>query len=305
MLQPQNQLKLYGLQTQLSELINLFKKNNLPNKILLSGLKGIGKCTMAYHLINLILSQSEKNTYDQKNFKINSENKSFKLIQNKTSPNFILIDVLSDKKNIDISHIRNMINNLQKLSFNDKPRFILIDNIEFLNTSSNNALLKILEEPLTNCYFILINSNKKILPTLKSRCLNFRVSLSNKDSIEVSNKLINQDIFDLINPELIDYYITPGKIYNLFKFAQENEINLNKIKLSDLINYIITKNIYKKESQIENLIFDLIEFYLVRNISEKYSKFYTYFLKRIQNIKKYNLDKESLFIEFQLKILNG
>ena len=305
MLQPQNQLKLYGLQTQLSELINLFKKNNLPNKILLSGLKGIGKCTMAYHLINLILSQSEKNTYDQKNFKINSENKSFKLIQNKTSPNFILIDVLSDKKNIDISQIRNMINNLQKLSFNDKPRFILIDNIEFLNTSSNNALLKILEEPLTNCYFILINSNKKILPTLKSRCLNFRVSLSNKDSIEVSNKLINQDIFDLINPELIDYYITPGKIYNLFKFAQENEINLNKIKLSDLINYIITKNIYKKESQIENLIFDLIEFYLVRNISEKYSKFYTYFLKRIQNIKKYNLDKESLFIEFQLKILNG
>ncbi len=305
MLQPQNQLQLYGLQTQLSELINLFKKNNLPNKILLSGLKGIGKCTMAYHLINLILSQSEKNTYDQKNFKINSENKSFKLIQNKTSPNFILIDVLSDKKNIDISQIRNMINNLQKLSFNDKPRFILIDNIEFLNTSSNNALLKILEEPLTNCYFILINSNKKILPTLKSRCLNFRVSLSNKDSIEVSNKLINQDIFDLINPELIDYYITPGKIYNLFKFAQENEINLNKIKLSDLINYIITKNIYKKESQIENLIFDLIEFYLVRNISEKYSKFYTYFLKRIQNIKKYNLDKESLFIEFQLKILNG
>ena len=305
MLQPQNQLKLYGLQTQLSELINLFKKNNLPNKILLSGLKGIGKCTMAYHLINLILSQSEKNTYDQKNFKINPENKSFKLIQNKTSPNFILIDVLSDKKNIDISQIRNMINNLQKLSFNDKPRFILIDNIEFLNTSSNNALLKILEEPLTNCYFILINSNKKILPTLKSRCLNFRVSLSNKDSIEVSNKLINQDIFDLINPELIDYYITPGKIYNLFKFAQENEINLNKIKLSDLINYIITKNIYKKESQIENLIFDLIEFYLVKNISEKYSKFYTYFLKRIQNIKKYNLDKESLFIEFQLKILNG
>ena len=305
MLQPQNQLKLYGLQTQLSELINLFKKNNLPNKILLSGLKGIGKCTMAYHLINLILSQSEKNTYDQKNFKINSENKSFKLIQNKTSPNFILIDVLSDKKNIDISQIRNMVTNLQKLSFNDKPRFILIDNIEFLNTSSNNALLKILEEPLTNCYFILINSNKKILPTLKSRCLNFRISLSNKDSIEVSNKLINQDIFDLINPELIDYYITPGKIYNLFKFAQENEINLNKIKLSDLINYIITKNIYKKESQIENLIFDLIEFYLVKNISEKYSKFYTYFLKRIQNIKKYNLDKESLFIEFQLKILNG
>jgi len=304
MLKTENQLNLYGLNNQINELINLYKNKNLPNKILLSGTKGIGKSTMAYHFINYVLSEDEKYFYDNKNFKINPENRSFKLIQNKTSPNFILIDIHAEKKNIDISQIRNLINNLQKTSFNSKPRFILIDNIEFLNLNSINALLKILEEPTINSYFILINNDKKILPTLKSRCLNFRISLSNRESIEVSNKLINQNVFDVINHNLLDYYASPGKIYNLIKFSEENKIDLKEIDLNDLINIIISKNFYKKNNSIQNLILDFIELYLVRNISKKYSEFYTYFLKKIDKTKRFNLDFESLLIEFKLKILN-
>lgn len=304
MLKKENQLNLYGLNNQINELINLYKNKNLPNKILLSGTKGIGKSTMAYHFINYVLSEDEKYFYDIKNFKINPENRSFKLIQNKTSPNFILIDIHAEKKNIDISQIRSLINNLQKTSFNSKPRFILIDNIEFLNLNSVNALLKILEEPTINSYFILINNDKKILPTLKSRCLNFRISLSNRESIEVSNKLINQNVFDVINHNLLDYYASPGKIYNLIKFSEENKIDLKKIDLNDLINIIISKNFYKKNNLIQNLILDFIELYLVKNISKKYSEFYTYFLKKIDKTKRFNLDFESLLIEFKLKILN-
>ena len=304
MLKKENQLNLYGLNNQINELINLYKNKNLPNKILLSGTKGIGKSTMAYHFINYVLSEDEKYFYDIKNFKINPENRSFKLIQNKTSPNFILIDIHAEKKNIDISQIRSLINNLQKTSFNSKPRFILIDNIEFLNLNSINALLKILEEPTINSYFILINNDKKILPTLKSRCLNFRISLSNRESIEVSNKLINQNVFDVINHNLLDYYASPGKIYNLIKFSEENKIDLKKIDLNDLINIIISKNFYKKNNLIQNLILDFIELYLVKNISKKYSEFYTYFLKKIDKTKRFNLDFESLLIEFKLKILN-
>ncbi len=304
MLKSENQLNLYGLNNQINELFNLYKNDNLPNKILLSGSKGIGKSTMAYHLINLILSKNENHHYDLKNLKINPENKSFRLIQNKTSSNFILIDIHADKKSIDISQIRDLIINLQKSSFNDAPRFILVDNIEFLNLNSINALLKILEEPTVNCYFILINNNKRILPTLKSRCLNFRISLSYKDTIDVTNKLVKQDIYDLINPELLNYYISPGKIYNLVEFSKENDIDLRDIKLNALIDLIISKNFYKKNNFVENLVLDLIEFYLVKNISKKYSDFYSYFLTKINNTKKFNLDFESLFLEFKLKILN-
>ena len=108
-LEPANQFKLFSHKEQFESLINLYSENKLPNKILFSGEKGIGKCTLAYHIINYILSLSEENSYDTKNLQINLENKSFKLVQNKSSPNFILIDVSADKKNINIDQIRNLI----------------------------------------------------------------------------------------------------------------------------------------------------------------------------------------------------
>ena len=55
-LKPVNQLSLYGHHSEFLNFINLYKNNKLPNKILLSGEKGIGKSTLAYHIINHILS---------------------------------------------------------------------------------------------------------------------------------------------------------------------------------------------------------------------------------------------------------
>ena len=179
-LKPENQLSLFGHHDIFLNFINLYKNNKLPNKILLSGEKGIGKSTLAYHIINQILSADEDLSYDSENYRINPDNRSFKLVLNKSNPNFISIDVDEDKKSIDINQIRNLILTLNKSSFNSKPRFVLIDNIELLNINSVNALLKILEEPNDNIYFVLINNNKKILPTLKSRCLNFNIHLTFK-----------------------------------------------------------------------------------------------------------------------------
>ena len=41
-LQPSSQKKLYSLNYELIELINLYKNDKLPSKILLSGQKGVG-----------------------------------------------------------------------------------------------------------------------------------------------------------------------------------------------------------------------------------------------------------------------
>ena len=119
-LKPSTQINLFGHKKIFNDLLKLYKNNNLPNKILLSGEKGIGKSTLAYHLINFVLSENEDHSYDYKNNEINSENKSYKLIQNKSNPNFYLIDVLEDKKKIDINQIRELIINLNKSSFNKK-----------------------------------------------------------------------------------------------------------------------------------------------------------------------------------------
>ena len=305
---PSNQTKLLGLDKYISELISLSKKGKLPNKILLSGNKGIGKSTLAYHFVNYSLSIDEEFNYDEINFKINKNNRSFKTIQNQSNPNFILIDIHPDKKLIDINQIRNLILNLNKSSFNNKARFVLIDNIELLNINSINALLKILEEPTNNVHFILINNNKKILSTLLSRCLNFKIFLSHNECLEISKNLLNDQLNSLINDDLTNYYLTPGNTYKLVKFAQINKYDLVNIDLRNFLKLIIKEKHYKKDENMKFLFFDLIEYYFRKinhSISSTIHDKYSYFLKKISDTKKFNLDEESLFMEFEEEILNG
>ena len=185
-LKPSENIQLFGMNIFFNEIANLYNQKKMPNKILLSGKKGLGKSTLAYHIINYILSLDEDYKYDINKFTIHNENKSYKLLQNHSHPNFYLVDLLDDKKNIDVAQVREMIKYTNKSSFNDMPRFILIDNIENLNKNSVNALLKIIEEPNHGVFFILINNNeKKILPTLRSRCLTFKINLTFKNTTSI------------------------------------------------------------------------------------------------------------------------
>ncbi|MDA9725635.1 DNA polymerase III [Candidatus Pelagibacter sp.] len=307
-LNPSTQINLFGHKEIFNQLHKLSKDDTLPNKILLSGEKGIGKSTLAYHLINFVLSKNEEQPYDYENNKINPDNKSYKLIQNKSNPNFYLIDVLEEKKNIDINQIRELIINLNKSSFNNKKRFVLIDNIELLNLNSINALLKILEEPNENINFILINNNKKVLPTLKSRCLNFKVFLTRDQSIRIINQLLDDDINTIINNKLFDYYSTPGKLFKLIKLSEEHDLDFVNFDLNTTLTTIIKNKIYKKDKSIIEIIYSFIELYFRNNTSIKnisLLKSYHYFLEKINNTRTYNLDEETLFMEFEDKILNG
>lgn len=303
-LKPLNQTQLFGYSKTLKELFNLYDLKKLPSKIIFSGQKGIGKSTVAYHLINYALSSNEDNPYDSKNFTIDRNNKSFILVQNETSPNFTLIDVKPEKKNIDINQIRDLINKMQKSSFNNKARFILIDNIEYLNLNSINALLKFLEEPNENIYFILIHNNSKILPTLKSRCLNFKLFLTNKDSFDITEKLLKANIQDKLNLDLMNYYFTPGNIFRLIDFFDKTDFDLKDLKLKEFLELVIKEKIYKKNDNLRSIIYEFIEFYLIKNFTLIKDEYYNYFINQIENIRKFNIDEESFFIEFKTKILN-
>ena len=308
LIEPINQQKLFGLENHFLELVRLYKNNIYPNKLLLSGPKGIGKSTLAYHFINYVLSENEDHKYDISNFKININSPTFKTIINGSNSNLIIIDINFDKKFIDINQIRDVIRALNKSSFNNKTRFVLIDNIEFLNTNSINALLKVLEEPNHNVHFILINNNKRVLPTLLSRCINYRIHLTNNECLQISNQLLNDSLDNLINSELINYYFTPGNIYYLVKFAKQYNYNLLNLDLRSFLKIIIKENHYKKDLFMKNIIFNFMEFYLRKlnlSFSKKIYEKYSYFLNKISDTKNFNLDEESLFMEFEEQILDG
>ena len=308
---PNNQKKLYGYNNEFTELVKLYKNKKLPSKIFLTGPKGIGKATMAYHLINYIFSSKEEYQYDLSNLEINNLNKSYKLLLNNTHPNFHLVDIMKDKKVIEISQIRQMINYSTKSTFNNNERIILIDNVENLNLNSLNSLLKIVEEPNENTLFILIfDSNKNILNTLKSRCLKFNLYLSFSQSVEITNKILNSNILDLISEDLFHYYNTPGDFINLINFANSLNLNLKEFDLKKFLIHLIDAGYYKNNTFIKNNIYKYIELYLLKLMKGSTSKnkiniLYNESIKKIANMKKYNLDQESIMIDLKTKLFNG
>ena len=308
-LKPSENTKIYGMEAFFMEIAGLYEQKKMPNKILLSGKKGSGKSTLAYHLINYFLSENEEFKYNLENFSINKDNKSYKLLQNNSHPNFYLIDLLTEKKSIDVSQIREMINYTNKSTFNDMARFILIDNVENLNKNSINALLKIVEEPNENVFFILINNcEKNILPTLKSRCLNFKISFTFNESLNISNSILEKNILEFVSYDLISYYNSPGEIISLFNFAEEKSINLIDHTISSFIRLIIENNYYKKNKPVKILLINLIELfflkkYIISNTKISLINFYHKFIKKIYDTEKFNLDEESLFLEFKSKLL--
>ena len=308
-LEPSENTSIYGYKYFFNEIIQLYNNRKMPNKILLSGKKGSGKSTFAYHLVNFFLSKDEELKYDLIENKINSENKSYKLLQNNSHPNFYLIDLLAEKKNIDVAQIRGMISYTNKSTFNNQDRFIMIDNVEYLNKNSINALLKIIEEPNENIYFILINnSEKNMLPTLKSRCITFKIHFSFDETVNICNQILNQNILNELNYDLINYYCTPGEIIKLIQFAEEKQINLRDHDVSSIISLIIENTYYKKNIFIKNLLINFIELFLLKRYKTSNNKnlllnFYQSFIQKINNTEKFNLDEESLFLEFKSKIL--
>ena len=97
------------------------------------------------------------------------------------------------------------------------------------------------------------------------------------------------------------FYKSDLKGYDII--SNEFDIDIKNLGLKDLIYLIIDQRYYKKDSSIRYLIFELIEFYLRYNLNSKFST-YNYFIRKIENLKRFNLDQESFFLELKSKMLN-
>ena len=307
-LKPNLQKNLYGFDNLFLDLKNLFDQNKLPNKILFSGQKGIGKCTLAYHLSNYILSINEIDPYNFEKKIINDTNKSFKLVSNNSHPNFYLINLKDEKKYIEIEQVRKMINYTNMSSFNDGYKIILIDNVENLNLNSVNALLKIIEEPNNKVLFFLIHDfQKKIFDTFKSRCIQFKLSLSSNFKEKIINSLTDDNFYSQLNPHFKTHYSTPGEYINFYYFCIDNNIDFINTDVEDFLRIVLSNNLYKKNNYIKENLNYFLELFFIKKINHLSSKdkiydLYNYFIKKINNVKKYNLDEESLFIELKAKV---
>ena len=288
---------------------NLYINRKLPQTILFTGEKGIGKLNFAYHLINFILSKDEDNEYCITTNKINSNNKTYNLLLKNIHPNLFLISLKDKKKNIDIEQIKNMKNFLNITSFSNKPKIVLIDGSEYLNLSSSNSLLKSLEENLNNVFFILVHDiKKKLLTTIKSRCIQFKFFLNNEDREKRLNEILNNQFNDL-SSDFKNKYISPLFFKSLLEYCNKNNLQINDINLDNLLSDILKKKDYKKNEFVLKNFFLLVQLFLYKKIrneqnNNKYFYLLKYFTQRFDDVAKFNLDFESYVLEFKNLIYN-
>ena len=300
--------QLVGHDNLFVHLINLYNRNILPNKILLSGEKGIGKFLFASHFVNFILSQNEDNKYNLNEFVINKDSKSFILFNNNIHPNILLIKKKNDKKKIDILQIREMIQFQNNSSFNNKGKFVIIDNVSDLNINSTNALLKSIEQPNNNVFYLLTHNNGELIQdTLRSRCIKFKMLLSKTSKKLIINNYFNEDIYDSLSQGITNYYSNPSFIISLIDYLNDNSLDYKDVEIDDIIKLIIKNNDYSKNKFINeniNLLVELFFFNKVNYNNDKSYKIKKYFYIKLNQIIKYNLDIESFFLEFQQRLLS-
>jgi len=301
-IEPKNQLNLYGYDDYFHSFKNLHKQNKLPSVILLSGPKGLGKSTFAYHFINFLLSRGEKNEYSLKNFKINTDNQTFRLIQNATHPNFFLLKNIFPGENIKIDQARNLLKYLNKTTYSKGIKIVLLDNAEYLNLNASNALLKSLEEPSENTtFFIIHNDSSKILDTIKSRCTEFNFFFSTLDKKNIFNKISEnyQLDFNDVNLDRFLYFDTPGNFLKYLIILKDSNLDISKDYLSCILFFM---ELYRSEKNPEllNFITLFIEnFYneLSLNNSTNINHYYNNrnkILYLISDMNKFHLNKKDL-----------
>ena len=301
--------KLFGYNNIFKEFITINKNNKLPNKMLISGTKGIGKSVLGFHLTNYLLSLNEKNSYNVKNNLISHENRSFKLVNKLSHPNFAIIEKKIEKKFIEIFQIREINNYINKSSFNNNPKIVFINGIEHLSNNSGNALLKILEEPNKNVQFIMIyNNSKYIMETIKSRCIEFKVSLESRYIHEIVNSYFNETIYDKIDNSYKNLYFRPLDYINLVNLLRDNDYSVQNTNLESLTKIIIKNRLYKlKQSEI-NFIKSLIEAYCVSKFRASKDinihKISNYLNRRFSETIKFNLNTENFFFDVKRKLFN-
>ena len=188
-------------------------------------------------------------------------------------------------------------------------RFVIIDNVENLNNHAANSLLKILEEPTTNLNFILIlDSQKKILKTISSRCVKFDFSLNIKERNKLISSITEDNFYEKLSNDFKNNYLSPKFYFGLHNFFIQNNFVKYNLDIEDFLFFVFENKLFKKNTFFLDHINHFVELYFYKmikkkiNIEKNFNSFNNLLID-LNNTVKYNLDFEPFFLKF-MKIIS-
>lgn len=171
-------------------LLAQIQSNHLPHALIFSGMRGIGKATMAFRLTRYLLKESSldaggglfgvplpEDKKNQESLFIDPADPVFRQVASGGNPDMLTAERQADEKKgtlkneLGVEEIRRIAPFMRMTASREGGwRIAIVDDADTMTRSAQNALLKILEEPPPRALLILIcHRLGAMIPTIRSR----------------------------------------------------------------------------------------------------------------------------------------
>ena len=326
---PQTFEDLIGQKVVSETIINSIKANKVPNAYLFTGIRGVGKTTIA-RIVAKSLNCTKGINNKCQNECINCES-----ITNSNHIDVLEMDAAS-KTGVD--DVRDLIEFSRYGPTTSKYKIFIIDEVHMLSKQAFNALLKTLEEPPEYLKFIFATTEIKKIPiTVVSRCQRFDLSRIKSSELFSFIKKIKDKEKGKITDEALKLIVklSEGSVRDalslldraLISLEADKELDLNnaqkifgyfdKSHLIDIFNLILNgeenkvinsyRKIYDQGIEPKVFIYDFLEIlYFFKNINSLTIESTNFSLNdeefnRIKEISQ-NIDSETFILFWQFTI---
>ena len=265
---PTNFSELIGQEIVAETITNSIKSNKIPNAYLFTGIRGVGKTTIARIVAKSLNCKNDIDDLCKNNLCDHCE-----AISNSSHMDVL---ELNGADKTSINDIRDLIEFSRYAPTSSKYKIFIIDEVHQISSSAFNALLKVLEEPPKYLKFILATTEiKKVPVTILSRCQRFDLSrvrssellmfvkkIKNKENGNISDEALKlivkisegsvRDALSLLDRALLSL---DKKIELDLKAAQKIFGYFDKSKIIDLFKLIL-KGDEEKVVEIYRKIYD-------------------------------------------------
>ena len=183
---PREIVHLCGHDREEAKFLAAYKSGRMPHAWLLSGPEGIGKASFAYRAARFVLANPDptsKIVQSAANLDSNPDTPSNRRISAQSHGDLLVLrrEIEAGKKTVPteirVDQVRKAIQFFSSTANEGGWRIAIIDQMDDLNRSGANALLKLIEEPPPRVLFLMVTGSPgRLLPTIRSRCrvLTFR-----------------------------------------------------------------------------------------------------------------------------------
>lgn len=135
------------------------------------------------------------------------------------------LEIIEDSNGIKVDTVRELSYKSSSTASEGEKKIFILKDIQKLKKEAGNSLLKLIEEPAENSFFILLTNSLNILPTIKSRSILVKIKKKSAKELEVDDFIY-------------DFFLGNSKDIESFK---SSDIDLQKAESYEMIGVHLRK----------------------------------------------------------------